>query len=541
LRAAVGSAGGRVITVVVPRLTRRRALELAGAATAVAALRPETAASFSRDVPLPSGATTSGRRTLAPQRAPRFDLIGLDFGAAAHVHAEVRARRRGGPWSAWTPVHDASQPVWTGPADVFQVRYSGAARRLRARFVRTGPAPRVTARTAARAAGDRPPIITREGWGGDKLPPKHEPIYGTVELGFVHHTVTANDYEPEDSAGIVLGIAKYHRDHNGWWDIGYQFLCDKYGQLFEGRDGGMQLAVVGAQAQGYNSVSTGISCIGDYTSGPLTQAGIDSVARLLAWKLAVHGVPVRGKVTVTSQGGETNRYAAGRRVTLNRISGHRDGDATSCPGTALYGQLASIRDRAEHLDVSVSALTIAVDRSELTHPDSAVALSGELRYDDGADPTGAPVDIQYETGAGDGWHTIQTVAADADGAFATTITLTRGGRLRAIHAADGVHTAIRSASIAVTVKPALTLSVDPRRIKAGRTTSISATADPVEVTRGWLTIHRRVRHRYVRVLHQRVEIVDGAYETEFVPASAGAYRVTFRAGGALIRRSLRAL
>jgi hypothetical protein len=525
----------------VPRLTRRRAFELAGAATALAALRPATAASFTRDVALPPGARIAGRRTLPPQRAPRFDLIGLDFGPAAHVHSEVRARRRGGPWSPWTPVHDATQPVWTGPADVFQVRFTGAARRLRARFVRTGPAPRVTRRAAASASSGRPPIIRRSGWGGDRLPRKHDPIYGTVELGFVHHTVTANDYDPEDSAGIVLGIAKYHRDHNGWWDIGYQFLCDKYGQIFEGREGGMELAVVGAQAQGYNSVSTGISCLGDYSSGQLTPDGIEAVARLLAWKLALHGVPVKGKVTVTSQGGETNRYAPGRRVTLNRISGHRDGDATSCPGTALYAQLSTIRDRAEALEVSVPALTVGVSRSELTYPDTEVDLDGVLRFDDAADPTGAAIQVQYRTGGGQPWQVVQTLAADPEGAFATTLSVAASGHLRAVHPADATHAELRSASVAVEVMPALSLAIDPRKVRAGRGTTISATADPVEVTRGRLVIQRRVAGRYRLVSGRTVEIVDGAYERTFTPSKAGHYRVTFRAGGATVRRSLRAV
>ena len=84
-----------------------------------------------------------------------------------------------------------------------------------------------------------------------------------MQLAFVHHTVNANDYAPEESAAIVLGIASYHRDHNGWNDLGYNFIVDQYGQIFEGRAGGIDQAIVGAQAQGFNSVSTGVACLGD--------------------------------------------------------------------------------------------------------------------------------------------------------------------------------------------------------------------------------------------------------------------------------------
>ncbi|HWT95401.1 MAG TPA: N-acetylmuramoyl-L-alanine amidase [Solirubrobacteraceae bacterium] len=178
---------------------------------------------------------------------------------------------------------------------------------------------------------------------------------GEVQLAFVHHTVNANDYTAADSADMVLAIARYHRDHNGWDDLGYNFLVDRFGQVFEGRAGGMDQAVIGAQAQGFNHVSTSVACLGTFGAEALPPAALEAVARVLAWKLAVHGVPVEGTVVVRSRGGSENRFAAGEDVSLPRIAGHRDGGKTECPGAALYGQLPDLRARAAAAAVTVPA------------------------------------------------------------------------------------------------------------------------------------------------------------------------------------------
>ena len=350
------------------RTTRRQVLGLGAAAFAAASLKSPAAALadrralFELDLSgegLTASAAAAGWRTTRVLRAPRrFDLIGLRWAHGSRAEAQVRARRRGGRWTPWAPLHvmgdhgpdgaravAGTDPAFVGAADEFQLRLRGNPRALRARFVRALPTATVArrvgerlrrrARASARprqTAGPSVRVITRSEWGGDSVPPRGPAEFGSVELAFVHHTVTTNTYNPEDSAGIVLGIARYHRDSNGWNDLGYNFLVDKYGQVFEGRAGGIDAPVIGAQAQGYNSVSTGIAVLGTYTDIANSEPGMEALARLIGWKLTLHGVPVQGQVTVTSAGGSSNRYRSGTPVTFERISGHRDGDSTSCPG-----------------------------------------------------------------------------------------------------------------------------------------------------------------------------------------------------------------
>ncbi len=309
-----------------------------------------------------------------------------------------RAGRRCPPQATTgqTPARGASgtDPVWTGPADEFQLRLKGGPRGLRAHFVRSGPAARAARRRGLLARARRqvgaPPIIPRAAWGGDGVTPRAGPVYGQVALAFVHHTVNANEYGPEDSAAIVLGIARYHRDHNGWNDIGYNFLVDRYGQIFEGRAGGIEAAIVGAQTQGFNSVSTGIACIGTFTALAPPAVALEAIAQVIGWKLSLHGVPVQGTVAVTS--------SSGAPATFQRVSGHRDGNSTACPGDVLYGLLPDLRIRAAQYAGPLAGVTLRAASTKLRGVTSAL-LSGALRFADGSSPAGAPIEILY-AGAG---------------------------------------------------------------------------------------------------------------------------------------------
>jgi hypothetical protein len=93
---------------------------------------------------------------------------------------------------------------------------------------------------AAEAPGQAANIISRAQWGADESIRSRAPMYDNgIKAGIVHHTAGVNDYAQQDSAAIVRSIYAYHTHTLGWSDIAYNALVDKYGQVFEGRFGGM--------------------------------------------------------------------------------------------------------------------------------------------------------------------------------------------------------------------------------------------------------------------------------------------------------------
>ncbi|MFJ4698223.1 peptidoglycan recognition protein [Streptomyces sp. NPDC088768] len=204
--------------------------------------------------------------------------------------------------------------------------------------------------TAPPSTAPRPPIVTRAQWGADESMNDEAPEYGTkVEAVFVHHTVDANSYSCDQSAAMVRAIRTYHIKTNGWKDVGYHFLVDKCGTIFEGRKGGVDLPVIGAHTYGFNTDTTGVAVLGDYNKAAPSSAAKTAVARIAAWKLGQYKEDPTGKVGLVAGAdgsGTGGKFKKGQTVTLNRISGHRDGYATECPGTRLYAALPEIRTLA---------------------------------------------------------------------------------------------------------------------------------------------------------------------------------------------------
>jgi uncharacterized protein with LGFP repeats len=196
--------------------------------------------------------------------------------------------------------------------------------------------------------GPRPRIVTRHGWGADEGLRARSFVYTKkVKAAFVHHTASGNGYHCTQASSLIRGIYRYHVKSMGWRDIGYNFLVDKCGSIYEGRAGGVAKAVLGAHTLGFNSNSMGIAVLGSFGSKKPPAAVTKAVARLSAWKLGLYGANPKGKTYLKSGGG--NRYPKGRKVRLNVISGHRDGFATECPGWQLYRKLGSTRTTAARL------------------------------------------------------------------------------------------------------------------------------------------------------------------------------------------------
>jgi hypothetical protein len=216
----------------------------------------------------------------------------------------------------------------------------------------------------AAAAVAQPVINSRASWGADERLRDSGPYYNsTVKEGFVHHTAGTNTYTASEVPKIIRGIYAYHVKSNGWSDIGYNFLVDRFGRLWEGRYGGITKAVLGAHTGGFNVDSFAVSALGNFDKVATTPEMIDAIARLMAWKLSLYFRNPLGTTSLVSQGGGTSRYPAGRRVTFNVISGHRDAGNTECPGTNLYNELANIRAlTASYLGVALISPVASADQ-----------------------------------------------------------------------------------------------------------------------------------------------------------------------------------
>jgi hypothetical protein len=211
-----------------------------------------------------------------------------------------------------------------------------------------------TTTTKPKPAVAQPSIVTRADWGADESIRKNEQKYAPISKLFVHHTVTSPDGTDPDPAATVRAIYAYHVKGNGWDDIGYNFLIDHEGRIYEGRwardyasgekPTGEDLndnGVVGAHVLNHNAGAAGVAMLGDFTNGQPTAAAGEALVKLMAWKADRHDIDVLGNDPFTSSEGVVSSFP--------NLGGHRDAGSTACPGNALYPLLPGIREKVAAL------------------------------------------------------------------------------------------------------------------------------------------------------------------------------------------------
>ncbi len=282
--------------------------------------------------------------------------------------ALARAHGRDG-WTAWEDLdritgHTGVQGtdlIWMGPSDRVQVRVSGSGSAT-ARVVlidsagRAADAPvrRTTPSAAAKPHKPRKPhrapqphVLSRHRWGANEKWRSSRPRYNqTIKQVHVHHTATGNDYRRRDVPRLIRGMYRYHTHTLKWSDLGYNFLVDRFGRAWEGRAGGVAKPVRGAHTLGFNATSVGIAVIGTYTDVTPRPAVLTTLVKLAAWKLDRFKRDPLATIRVRSQGSDL--FRRGEAVRLPVIDGHRDTNATECPGQVLYDLLPKLRSRAAH-------------------------------------------------------------------------------------------------------------------------------------------------------------------------------------------------
>ncbi|MFI8362984.1 peptidoglycan recognition protein [Streptomyces sp. NPDC085612] len=366
-----------------------------------------------------------GEAVLSQQDTEPFGLLGVSWSdPEAEVKGRIEARTRDadtGKWSKWVQLEQAesgldgkrpglrgaTEPVWVGPSDGAEVRViggggaalpagmeltlvdpgAGAAKTKKkndlglapvaAALPADDPVPPVPAPAPASTA-PRPDVVSRVQWGADESLNNEGPIYlpgGRIKAVFVHHTAATTPYECSESAAIVRSLHVYHVQGNGWRDLGYNFLVDKCGTVFEGRQGGVDQPVQGAHTYGWNAESTSVSVLGDYTNAGASGAALDAVNRVAAYKLGQYDGDINGTTTLTAGDTQKNYFGTsftkGQQYTFKSLSGHRDGFNTQCPGNALYPQLDSVRTSGPAAQLKISSVNGAAATPGATLPSGA--------------------------------------------------------------------------------------------------------------------------------------------------------------------------
>lgn len=317
-------------------------------------------------------------------------------GSAKHPPKVTVRYRVGGAWSAWTvlemadpvgesevssgrrkgapPVRDGTEPIVTIGMTDYEVEVTSATHVPKGLKVVAVDASATTSLVntppaSAVAEGTQPPINSRASWGADESKRNCTPTYmSSIKANGVHHTAGTNSYTPEQVPSIVNGIYNYHTGANGWCDIGYNVLVDRFGRLWEGRYGGLDRNVRPAAQGGFNYYTSSISAMGNFDTVAAPSGMIEAISRFISWRLGLAHVDPLGSVSMTADYGST-KYPQGSVVRVGTVFGHRNTSLTSCPGNNLYPLLDTIRARARSLAGSAAIFGPSINYTRMTTAD----------------------------------------------------------------------------------------------------------------------------------------------------------------------------
>ncbi|WP_283252583.1 SpoIID/LytB domain-containing protein [Aeromicrobium wangtongii] len=369
-----------------------------------------------------------------------FRMIGVTWadGPATGVQVEVRTRTAG-TWSEWTPLEvedddeggvPGTEPLWVDDADGVAARVtsvSGTPQDVRIATIDPGSADTASsvsgasyaapldgvARATTTATSDgapaytpQPAIISRSAWGASAGTPCDTPAAGDTTRGVVvHHTAGSNSYTKAQSASIVRAVQAYHVKSRKWCDVGYNFLVDKYGQIFEGRRGGIDRAIRAAHSgnAAVNTYTMGVSMMGNYDKTKPQAALKDAMVKLIGWRMGTTYLPAKGT------------YSLGGKK-LNMIAGHRNVVSTGCPGTYGYAWLSEsggLRDRVAAYLAAYSTPVKAKYTALGTGVTGAIFV-GEAKSSAGSRLRAKLVDIYSQGNSAAAFHVSGPIRAEYD-------------------------------------------------------------------------------------------------------------------------------
>ncbi|WP_343242509.1 MULTISPECIES: FG-GAP-like repeat-containing protein [unclassified Streptomyces] len=357
-----------------------RTIEIGQGTAAEGVLRPTETEPFSM-----IGAAWTGKKAFDGQAQVRVrDAVTGAWSGWSNLHANAQQGHEGG--ESRVPISGQTAPLWVGSSNAVQARIAstgtGAGRDLPEKISLTlvdpggGVPPEHIPTRVHPSAGDRqetnpsaaavvakPPITSRAQWQADENTTQ-PPAFGIeTKAVLAHATGGTNDYSCADSPALVRGIQAYHMadpDHL-WSDIGFNFLVDKCGTIFEGRGGGMDKPVTGFHTPGFNTDTVGVALLGEMGTSRPTPAALQSLARLSAWKLGLSGHDPAGTVTMTATA-SNGKYETGEQATFPTLASASEAMTTSTPDENLDAQLPYARTFATSPAANAAVPTADMNR-----------------------------------------------------------------------------------------------------------------------------------------------------------------------------------